>query len=49
VAGLISGPGLRVVFEADIALLVLLTLVVWARLRGRVTRPVTVASDTSVS
>jgi MFS family permease len=49
VAGLISGPGLRVVFEADIALLVLLTILVWTRLRGRVTRPVTAASDTSVS
>jgi MFS family permease len=30
VAGFISGPGLRVVFEADIALLVLLTAIVWA-------------------
>ena len=29
VAGFISGPGLRVVFEADVALLVLLTVVVW--------------------
>jgi MFS family permease len=29
VAGFISGPGLRVVFEADIAMLVLLTGVVW--------------------
>ncbi len=29
VAGFISGPGLRVVFEADVALLVLLTVIVW--------------------
>jgi MFS family permease len=30
VAGFISGPGLRVVFEADVVLLVLLTVIVWA-------------------
>lgn len=35
VAGFISGPGLRVVFEADIALLVLLAVVVWMRMAPR--------------
>ena len=32
VAGFISGPGLRVVFEVDIVLLLLLTAVVWMRM-----------------
>jgi len=35
VAGLISGPGLRVVFEADIALLLGLAAVAWARMEAR--------------
>jgi MFS family permease len=35
VAGFISGPELRVVFEADIALLVLLAVVVWMRMAPR--------------
>jgi MFS family permease len=46
-AGLISGPGLRVVFEADIVLLVGLALGAWVRMGRRVTHPVTAASDTS--
>lgn len=48
VAGFISGPGLRVVFEADIALLLLLAAVVWWRMAPDVTRP-TAASGTSAS
>ena len=50
VAGFISGPRLRLVFEADIVLLVLLAGLVWTRLApGPITRPETVASDASVS
>lgn len=50
VAGFISGPGLRIVFEADVALLVVLALVAWFRMApGRVTHQAPVASDTSVS
>jgi DHA1 family multidrug resistance protein-like MFS transporter len=49
VAGFISGPGLRVVFEADIALLVGLAAVAWVRMRAGVTRRVSPASDTSAS
>ena len=45
VAGFISGPELRVVFEADIVLLVLLAGAVWAWMRG-VSRP-SAASGTS--
>jgi MFS family permease len=37
-AGFISGPGLRVVFEADIVLLVLLTAGVWAWMGPDLTR-----------
>ncbi len=48
VAGFISGPELRVVFEADIVLLVLLAGVVWAWMADAVTRP-PVASGTSAS
>ena len=43
VAGFISGPGLRVVFEADIVLLVGLALAAWALMEARVTHPATVA------
>ncbi len=39
VAGFISGPELRVVFEADIVLLVLLAGVVWVWMTGAVNRP----------
>ncbi len=39
VAGFISGPGLRVVFEADVVLLVLLTAVVWVRMSPGLSRP----------
>lgn len=35
VAGLISGPGLRIVFEADIALLVGLAAAAWLRMEAR--------------
>jgi DHA1 family multidrug resistance protein-like MFS transporter len=49
VAGLISGPGLRIVFEADIVLLAGLALAAWVRMEARVTHPATVASDTSAS
>jgi MFS family permease len=50
VAGFISGPELRVVFEADIALLALLAAVVWMRMApGDVTRRPPVASDASAS
>jgi hypothetical protein len=38
VAGFISGPELRVVFEADIALLGLLALGVWAWMRPTASR-----------
>ena len=34
VAGFISGPGLRMVFDADIVLLVLLAAAVWLRMSG---------------
>ncbi len=49
VAGFISGPGLRVVFEADIALLVLLALVAWFRVTPVPTHPSTEASGPSAS
>ena len=49
VAGFISGPGLRVVFEADIVLLIGLAAVAWLRMEARLTHPVTAASDTSAS
>ncbi len=39
VAGFISGPGLRVVFEADVVLLVLLTVIVWAWMSPGLSRP----------
>jgi len=40
VAGFISGPELAVVFEADVALLVVLAACVWACMgRGRVAHP----------
>jgi len=39
VAGFISGPGLRVVFEADVALLLLLAALAWARMAPRVGPP----------
>jgi MFS transporter, DHA1 family, multidrug resistance protein len=49
VAGFISGPGLRVVFEADIVLLVILGGAVWLRMSAAVTRPPSAASDISAS
>ena len=49
VAGFISGPGLRMVFVADIGLLVLLTIVVWLRMSPNVTHPPTGASGASAS
>lgn len=50
VAGFISGPGLRKVFEADIALLVLLAVVAWLRMTpGRVTHQPPGVSGASVS
>ncbi len=49
VAGFISGPGLRVVFLADIALLILLAVVAWVRITPGVTRPPTAPSGASVS
>ncbi len=50
VAGFISGPGLRIVFQADIALLVILAIVAWTRMApGSVTHPPTAASGASVS
>lgn len=50
VAGFISGPGLRVVFEADIVLLVLLAVVAWVGMTaGRVTHPPPAPSSTPVS
>jgi DHA1 family multidrug resistance protein-like MFS transporter len=50
VAGFISGPELRIVFQADVLLLASLAVVVWSGMtRGRVTRPEKVASDASVS
>jgi DHA1 family multidrug resistance protein-like MFS transporter len=50
VAGFISGPELRVVFDADIALLVLLAAAVWLRMApGDATRRPRVASDASAS
>jgi MFS family permease len=49
VAGFISGPGLRVVFLADIGLLVLLAIVVWVRRSPVVTHPPPAASGTSAS
>lgn len=39
VAGFISGPGLRVVFEADVVLLVLLTAIVWVWMSPGLSRP----------
>jgi len=48
-AGFISGPGLRVVFEVDIALLVLLTAVVWAKMAPAVTPQGPAASGASAS
>jgi MFS family permease len=50
VAGFISGPELRFVFEFDVVLLGVLAGLVWTRLSpGAITRPETVASDASVS
>ncbi len=49
VAGFISGPGLRVVFQADIVLLVVLTILVWTRMTARVNPPAAAASGTSAS
>ena len=49
VAGFISGPGLRIVFDADIVLLVLLTVVVWLWMSPGVSHPPTAASGTSAS
>jgi MFS family permease len=49
VAGFISGPGLRIVFDADIVLLVLLAPAVWFRMSANVSRPPTAASGTSAS
>jgi DHA1 family multidrug resistance protein-like MFS transporter len=50
VAGFISGPRLRVVFEADVALLALLAAVAWLRMTpGAVTPRPPAASDASVS
>jgi MFS family permease len=39
VAGFISGPGLRVVFEADVVLLILLAAIVWAWMSPTLSRP----------
>ena len=47
VAGFISGPGLRIVFEADIVLLAGLAIAAWALMEARVSTPATAASDTS--
>jgi MFS family permease len=49
VAGFISGPGLRVVFEADILLLALLAVVAWVRMDPGVSHPQRGASGTSAS
>jgi MFS family permease len=49
VAGFISGPSLRIVFDADIVLLLLLAAAVWLRMADAVTRPASAASDTSAS
>lgn len=49
VAGFISGPGLRIVFIADIGLLVLLAAVVWLRMSPALTHPATGAAGTSAS
>lgn len=49
VAGFISGPGLRVVFEADILLLLGLAAAAWMRMAPEFTHPATAASDTSAS
>jgi len=50
VAGFISGPGLRVVFEADIVLLVLLAGVVWVWMTPGLSRPAPrPASDASAT
>jgi hypothetical protein len=48
-AGFISGPGLRVVFQADIALMAALAAVVWLRMSRDVTRRPTEPSGTSAS
>ena len=49
VAGFISGPGLRIVFDADIVLLLFLAAAVWLRMSAVVTRPPSAASDISAS
>ena len=49
VAGFISGPGLRIVFDADIALLVVLAVVAWLRMSAALSRRPSAVSGTSVS
>lgn len=49
VAGLISGPGLRVVFEADLVLMLGLAVLVRVWMRPAPTRPRRAASDASAS
>ncbi len=49
VAGFISGPELRIVFEADIVLMLALAAAVWVWMAPGVTRPRPAASDASAS
>jgi len=49
VAGFISGPELRVVFEADVVLMLGLAAAVWWGMRTTSTRPPTAAADASAS
>ncbi len=49
VAGFISGPDLQIVFEADIALLLVLALVVWRWMSADLTRRPTASADVSAS
>jgi MFS family permease len=49
VAGFISGPELRVVFEADVVLMLGLAAGVWWGMRTPATRPPTAAADASAS
>ena len=49
VAGFISGPGLRIVFEADIVLMVALAAAVWVWMAPGISPPRTAAPDVSAS
>jgi hypothetical protein len=49
VAGVISGPSLRIVFVADMVLLLGLALVAWLRVPSGLTHPRPASSDTSAS